>query len=236
MTEEASKVANSLGMWLACIPMVAIALFQSYIFMKKAWKAGLEMGLSRDQLKTGMRAGAISSIGPACTILISLVALIAIVGGALAWLRLSVIGSIMYEGLAANTALDAMGTAVGDPGFNVTALANCVWVMAIGSCGWVLVSGLFTHKMDSVRMKIVGGNSALLPVITACCALGAIGYQSAKQLLTFSRSAIVVIVSAAVIVLLDYLTKKTGKKWIKEWSLGICILVGMFAGIIGLSA
>ena len=234
MTEEASKIANSFGMWAICTPMVLIMLFQAYIFMKKAWEAGQKMGLSKDKMKQGLRTAAITSIGPGFSILISLVGLIAIVGSAIGWLRLSVIGAMMFEGLAASEALGAMGTAVGDPGFDLTALANIVWVMAIASGGWILLTGLFTHKLDSIRLKIVGGKTDLLPVFTIAAVLGAFGYQVSKHALTISRSTIAVIVSALVMVLLNYISKKTGKRWIREWALGFCMLVGMFASVIGL--
>jgi len=52
--------------------------------------------------------------------------------------------------------------------------------MALGTCGWLIVSALFTHKLETVRMKIVGGKEALLPVFTICAILGAFGYNVAK--------------------------------------------------------
>ncbi len=235
MSPEVAKIANSPGFWLVCIPMVLIMLFQSYVFMKKAWKSGLEMGMSKEQMMRGLRSGAITSIAPAFSILIALVGLIAIVGSALAWLRLSVIGAIMFEGFAAQTALTAMGTAVGDPGYTPAAFANCVWVMALGSCGWILVTGLFTHKLEWVRMKAVRGKAELLPIFTICAILGAFSYQVAKHAVTVSRSSIAVAVGALCIILLNYLADKMNKKWIKEWSLGFAMIAGMFAATIGMT-
>ncbi len=235
MTPEVAKVASSPGFWLICSPMVLIMLFQSYVFMRKAWKTGLEIGISKDQMTRGMRSAAITSIAPAFSIFIGLVGLVAIVGPALAWLRLSVIGAIMFEGLAAQTALSAMGTAVGDSGYTLTAFANIVWVMALGSCGWILFTAFFTHKFEVLRIKAVRGRMELLPVFTICAILGAFGYQVTKHAVTISRSTIAVIASALFMILLDYIANKTGKRWIKEWSLGFAMLVGMFAATIGIT-
>jgi len=234
MTEEVSKIANSPAFWLACTPIVLIMLFQSYIFMKKAWESGQEYGMSKDQMKRAIRSAAITSIGPAFNIFIGLVGLVAMVGSALAWMRLSVIGAIMYEALAVNEALTAVGTAVGDSGYNLTAFANIIWVMAIGSCGWILFTGLFTHKFDSIRLKAVKGRTELLPVMAICAILGYFGYQVMKYTITLNRATIAVLVSALFMLLLDYLAKKTGKRWIKEWSLGFTMIAGMAAAVIGL--
>lgn len=235
MTPEVLKVANSPGFWAICIPMVLIVLLQAYVFMKKAWKTGLEMGIPKQQMMQGLRSGAITSIAPAFSVLIALVGLIAIVGSALAWLRLSVIGAIMFEGLAAETALTALGTSVGDAGYNLTAFANIAWVMALGSCGWLLISGLFTHKLEAIRLKAVRGRTELLPVFTICAILGAFGYQVAKHAVTISRSTVAVVASALFMILLNYIANKTGKRWIKEWSLGFSMLVGMFVATVGMT-
>jgi hypothetical protein len=235
MTPEVAKIANSPGFWLVCIPMVLVMLFQSYIFMKKAWKFGVSMGIPKEKMVRGLRSGAITSIAPAFSVLIALVGLIAIVGSALAWQRLSVIGAIMYEGFAAQTALAAMGTAVGDPGYTPVAFANCVWVMALGSAGWILITALLTHKLEWLRIKAVRGKMELLPICTICAVLGAFGYQVAKHAVTVSRSTIAVVASALCMILLNYITNKTGKRWIREWSLGFAMLVGMFAATIGVT-
>lgn len=235
MPQETAAVANSVGFWIVCAPMVIVTLLQSIIFMRKAWKAGRKMGMPAEQIKRGMRSGAITAIAPSFAVMIALVGLISMVGSALAWLRLSVIGAIMFEGLAVSEALSAMGTAVGDPGYTLPAFANVIWVMAIGSSGWLLFTGLFTHKLDGIRNKAVGGRTYLLPIISVCAVLGAFGYQAAKQAVTFSRSTIAVLVSAAVMVAITLAADKTGKRWIKDWSLGIAMICGMFAAVIGLS-
>ena len=52
------------------------------------------------------------------------------------------------------------------------AFANGVWAMILGSVGWIIVSGLFTHKIDGLRTRLAGGNQKALPIITAAATLG----------------------------------------------------------------
>jgi len=126
LNSDTFAIANSAGLWLACSPIVIIMLIQAIIFMRKAWKTGPQIGVTKEQMKSGMRSGVITSIGPAIAVLVALVGLIATVGSAIGWMRLSVIGAIMFEGLAANNAMEAMGAAVGDGSFTPTVLACCV--------------------------------------------------------------------------------------------------------------
>lgn len=234
MNQEAQAAAGSVGFLIVCIPMVLVTLFQAIFFMKKAWKNGLDIGMPKEKLVRGLRSGTITAIAPSFAVLIALVGLIAIVGPALAWLRLSVIGAIMFEGLAADTALTQMGTAVGDAGYGVDAFACIVWVMAIASSGWLILTGLFTHKLEGIRTKVVAGREYLLPVVSVGACLGCFGYQTSKFVITLSRSTISALVSAAVMIVLTIIANKTKIGWIKEWSLGIAMVCGMFAAVIGL--
>lgn len=227
MTTETKAIANSFGFWLACSPLVFILIFQTIIFMKKAWKQGVKIGLEKKRMKRGIRSSVISSIGPALSILITLVGLIAVVGSALAWMRLSVIGSIMFEGIAAENALSAMGTAVGDSAYTPDALAAIVFVMALSSGGWLLTSATFTPKLDKIRMKAVGGKEELLPIFTIGAVLGAFAFQASKYIVKVNKSTVAVIAGFISMVILNWLAQKLEKKFIKEWALGISMVVAM---------
>lgn len=91
------KTANSLFMWISCIPAVALVFFQAYIFMKRAWKTGPQMGVTKEQMKEAAKSSLVASIGPSIVIVTGMVSLLASVGGPLAWMRLAFIGSVMYE-------------------------------------------------------------------------------------------------------------------------------------------
>lgn len=226
------EVANEWGFWIIGIVMVSIVVFQSIIFMKKAWFTGLEMGLRPEQLKSGLRSAVISSLGPSFAVLIGMVALIAIIGAPMAWMRLSVIGAVMYEGYAAECGAQVLGTSVGSEGYGVLEFANSLWVIALGSCGWLLITGLFTHKLDGLRSRIVGKRQDLLPVISIGAILGAFGFQVSKALVTIGRPSIAAIVAALTMVVMQIVADKLGKRWLKEWSLGVAMALGMFSAVL----
>ena len=89
--------------------IVAAVLGQSVFFLVKAWKRGVELGMEKKKLRKIARTAAIFTVAPAVAIVISVIALSQKLGIPLPWLRLSVVGSLSYETIAAeNTAL-AMG-------------------------------------------------------------------------------------------------------------------------------
>ncbi len=224
------KIANSPAMWIACIIPIVVLWFQALKFMNMAFKTGQKMGMKKETLMTGLRTGLISSIGPSCAILIGMMALMVNMGAPFSWMRLSYIGSVMYELMAANFGAMAVGTKLGAPEFGKLAFSNAVWVQTIGALGWLVVCLLFTHKLELVRTKIAGGKIKFLPIMTAAAMLGAFAYMCAPKLLAGHGNAISLIIGMLSMVFFIKLSDKSHAKWLKEWSLGFAMLIGMFVG------
>lgn len=100
---------NATVLFVLVAVIIAVVLGQSIFFLVKAWKRGVELGMDRRKLRKIARTAAIFTVAPAVAIVISVIALSKKLGIPLPWLRLSVVGSLSYETIAAeNTAL-AMG-------------------------------------------------------------------------------------------------------------------------------
>ena len=93
--------------------LVAVVLGQSIYFLLKALKRSKELGMDQTKVKKTMKTAAIFTIAPAVAIVISVITLSKKLGLPLPWLRLSVVGSMSYETIAANNALSAMGQSLG---------------------------------------------------------------------------------------------------------------------------
>ncbi|WP_239643446.1 DUF5058 family protein [Natronococcus jeotgali] len=225
-------VANSAYMWAAAGLVVLLVIAQAGLFMRRAYRSGKRMGMSEDQLKTGMRAGMISAVGPAVAILIGMMALVATVGGAIAWMRLSAIGSVMFELSAAELGTQQLGYSLGDEGLTEVAYANAVWVMTFGAVGWLVISGLFTPHMETVRQRIGSGREALLPVISAAAMLGAFGYLATGEVMSGSPFTASVAVGGLMMLALLQIADNRDIQWIREWALGTAMIVGLFAGVV----
>ncbi len=93
--------------------LIAVVLGQSVYFLVKALRRSKELGMDQKKIKKTMKTAAIFTIAPAVAIVISVITLSKKLGLPLPWLRLSVVGSMSYETIAANNALSAMGQSLG---------------------------------------------------------------------------------------------------------------------------
>jgi len=134
------EIANSFPMWIAAGVAVALVLFQAILFARKSYSTGKEFGLTEKQMKSAMKSSLITSIGPSIVILTGLLAILVTVGGPMSWMRLSFIGSVMFELMAVGFGAGAVGVEVGTDAMTNEAFANAVWTMILGSFG-SLVSG-----------------------------------------------------------------------------------------------
>lgn len=227
------KIANSFPMWLAAGIAVALALFQAILFAKKSYTTGKTMGLTEKQMKGAMRSSLITSIGPSIVILTGLLALLVSVGGPMAWMRLSYIGSIMFELMAVGFGTEAVGVQLGVDSMTEMAFANAVWTMILGSIGWIIFSVLTADKMGKVQDKVVKGNKALLAIISTAAILGAFAALVSPHLLGMNRNSIAALAGGVIMLVLSLIMRsKPEIKWLKEWALAIALFGGMIVAAV----
>ncbi len=224
-------VANSPWLWISAMPVVLIVLLQAGLFLRRSWKNGKEMGLSDEQLATGLKTGIISAIGPAIAVLAAMLALIATIGGPVAWMRLSVIGSVAFELPAAELGISQLGFGFGDDGITETAFATAVWTMTLGGIGWLLVAALGTPHMEKARQKVVGGRDTLLPIITSGAMLGAFAYFVSGEVTSGAPETGSVAIGGLVMLSLLTIADRKEIQWIREWALGTAMAVGLLVGM-----
>ena len=130
--------------------LVAVVLGQSVYFLVKAWKRSKELGMDQTKIKKTVKTAAIFTIAPAVAIVISVMTLSQTLGLPLPWLRLSVVGSMSYETIAASNALEAMGQSLGS-GAALTAqqYVNVLLVMTISIMMGIWLVPVIGKKLQS---------------------------------------------------------------------------------------
>ncbi len=93
--------------------LIAVVLGQSVYFLVKALRRSKALGMDQAKIKKTIQTAAIFTVAPAVAIVISVITLSKKLGLALPWLRLSVVGSMSYETIAASNALQALGQSLG---------------------------------------------------------------------------------------------------------------------------
>ena len=222
------QIANSVPLWIAAGLGVALVLFQSILFARKSISAGSEMGITGQQMRSAMKSSFITSIGPSVAILTALLVLMVSLGSPVAWMRLSFIGSMMFEMMAAGFGTGALGQTLGVDAIDNGAFANALWTMALGSIGWTLVSVLTADKMDKAQKRLTKGDPGLMKVISAAALVGAFGALLPPHLLSMNRNTVAALAGAGIMTVMILISKKhSSKTWLKEWSLAIALFGGM---------
>ena len=111
--------------------LVAVVLGQSVYFLVKALKRSKTIGMDQTKIRKTMLSAGIFTIAPAVAIVISVMVLSKTLGLPLPWLRLSVVGSMSYETIAANNALSAMNQTLGAGSITSQQYVNVLLVMTI---------------------------------------------------------------------------------------------------------
>ena len=218
---DAMKIANSIPMWIACGIPVILVIAQALIFAKKSYSAGKKIGLTEKQMKNAIKSSAITSIGPSIVILSGMLSLLITVGGPMAWMRLSLIGSVMFESIA------SVGVQLGADTLTPLALDMAVWTMILGSIGWIIFATISASRMDKVQHKISGGDPAKLMAISSAAIIGAFSSMSSSHLIKLNKNSVACVLGAVFMAILLTISEKKNIKWLKEWNLTISILAAM---------
>ena len=94
--------------------IIAAVLAQSVYFLLKACRRAKQLGMDQKKIRKTILTAAIFTIAPALSIVIAVISLSQSLGLALPWLRLSVVGSLSYEAIAAANAASGMGVELSD--------------------------------------------------------------------------------------------------------------------------
>lgn len=225
------EIANSGILWLITFSAIALVLFQVIVFLKKSFSAGKKMGLEKKTLHTAFKVGAVSAIGPSMVVVIGMVSLLIVVGGPTALMRLAYIGNVAYELLAAEFAADAYGVTISDPNLPPEVFSVTLWCMAFGCIGWIVVTALFTDKMEKVKTRLSKGSNAskLIPAISTAAMLGAYGYLTAGYAIGLDANTVALLSGFFVMLVIIFIYKKKKIKWLNEWGLTIAMVSGVCA-------
>ena len=224
---EALQIDNSLPMWLACGVAVVLVIAQALIFIKKAMDAAPKVGLSKEEVNKAVKSAALTSIGPSIVVLSGMLSLLVTVGGPMAWMRLSFIGSVMFESIAAGIGTGSVGVQLGVDELTPLALTMAVWTMIIGSVGWIIFSTFAADKMDKIQAKLAGSNPAGLTIISSGAIIGVFAAMVGQKLVALDKNALATVLGAILMFVMMQLTKNEKYAKLREWNLTIAILVAM---------
>ena len=222
--------------------IVAFVLGQSVFFLVRALKRAKELGIASNTVKKTVSSSAIFTIAPAVAILVGGVVLSKSLGLALPWLRLSVIGSLSYEVIAAENAMEPLGQDMSSVITSPSAFVTILWVMTLSIALGLILVPLITKKVQTGVSKIgmkdkkwgeIFSNAMFLGMISAFlgyvfCDVTAVADGNLQGL----TPVCVMVVSAVVMAVLGILSTKLKIRWMTDYALPISLLCGMASAIL----
>ena len=218
--------------------IIALVLAQSFYFLFKALRRAKQLGIAKNVIKKTISSSAVFTIAPAIAVLVGVVVLSKSLGIALPWLRLSVIGSLSYETVAAKNTLGAdLGTTITDPSIYI----SIAWVMTLSIAAGLVLVPFFTKKIhkgvNNIGMKDkkwgeILNNAMFLGMISAF-----LGYVFCDVGLVIDGDlsgfipVCVMLVSAVVMVICGVLSSKLKARWITDYALPLSLVAGMASAI-----
>lgn len=227
--ELTSEIANSAGLWIVCMPLLAVCLVQAFLIYRRAKAMARDsgIGLSDQEQSLALKTGLLTSVGPSITSFISIIGLQAVVGSPVALQRSMIICAAGTELRAANFAADAGGTVMGF-GMPLEVLTAALWVMALNGCGWLVFCLFFTDKMTVFTQKITGGSAAMLTVFSTCAILGTCCYNGTMYLKHGGGMIVSFLCAVAARLVCDQIARK--HRGILAWAMSLSLLAGMMGG------
>ena len=216
--------------------VILAVLAQSVFFLVRALRRAKELGMETAKLRKVMLSVAIFTVAPAVSILVGVLALAKSFGVALPWLRLSIIGSLSYETIAAETTLKQFAGDLTASGF-VTVL----FVMTFGIALGLILTPILTKRIQKgvkglekrdKKWSEIFNNAMFLGMISAF-----LGYVFCDVTNVFKGDTsglipVCVMAASMLLMLICGLTAKLTKiRWITDYALPISLVGGMASAI-----
>lgn len=231
--------------------IILLVVGQSVFFLVRALKRAKEIGISNERIKRIVISSALFTIAPAVSILVGVIALSKTLGVPLPWLRLSVIGSLSYETVAAGNAITAFGAEMGEQITSPSMYVTVCFVMTIGILIGLILVPLLTKKIQHGMIKLDSMDKKWSEIFTNAMFLGMISaflgyvfcdvtnlFRSSEYLASqgVTRTAClipvcVMLAAAVVMAALGLSAKKFKLRWMEDYALPISLIAGMASAI-----
>lgn len=241
------KQLNSAPVYLICGCIVAFVAAVCVVFLVRAWRAGVAIGMDKTKMKRAITASATFSVLPSVGILLGVIALSGSLGTPWPWLRLSVIGALHYETQVAQAAAEQVGMStlsaseMTASGFATIALLMSVCIM------WGMVLSVFFNKRYTKKLGSGAGagkgggfgdiamTAMFIGLVSAYIGSYVGAFVSGGGLFRFGGDwTPLVVVAAACLAMAGFmvLSEKKNMAWLDSFSIAGSMIVGMAAAVL----
>src|SRR5690625_4408940 len=160
-------ILNGIPLYALVILGLLFIFGLAFIFFRKSYARALELGYSKETLRGVIKSSVIFTIIPSIAIVIALFSLVAVLGIPWSWFRLSVVGSLAYELMAAEMAVTGSGfesLSQFIQSGEISAIGTIMFVMSISIVGGVIFMALFGKKIQTTMQDYQAKDSQWGPL------------------------------------------------------------------------
>lgn len=212
---------NFVPLYIIGIILISYILVETVLMYQKAYKRGLELGITKTQLNETTRSSVIFSIVPSIPILIGLITMIPLFGDVvIPWIRLSVIGSVSYETYAATAIKNAVG--VSSLTENLQVYSTAIWTMTVSILSGMIILIFFYKKYTTQLESIKKRDKRWSELLIAAMFMGLVGTIGAQQITIGGYNTLALFISVGIMAIIGGLSLKF--KWLEEFALPVSML------------
>lgn len=207
------------------------------ITLRKAYRHGLAIGLPKEKLRATITSSAIYSVVPSFSIVIGLFSLAAVLGVPWSWFRLSVVGAVSYELMAADMVATGAGyssvaalNAAGDPSI----VGTVMFVMSFCILGGIVGVLIFGKRVQTGLEKVRNKNGAVGALVTGVLALAIPEVFAPLQIMKGPVAFAVWTTSCVIVVIHNMIIKKFHCLWLRNFVMADTLILGMASSLLWL--
>lgn len=233
---EVMQVANGPVMWGIALLTIAVVVVQAVLIYRLTKRRVEKEGtLTKEEIRTALKTGGITAIGPAISVFVLALSMISLLGAPATLMRIGIIGSASTEMTVANMGALVAGVTLGAEELTMPAFGAAMLACAFMSCGYLILIPVISRGLGKPLQKIFtsgeDGRPSKLAIFfgTVFPALFflVLAVNQIAQGLDYLAA---MVVSAAIMFVLNKVARDRDIKWLKAWSMGIAVLAAMICG------
>ena len=224
-----TSIINSPLLWVLSGLMVVASVSQAIVFLRNSLREAENLGIEKARRLASVRSACITSLGPSLAPVVSVLALIAVIGSPTTWMRLCDVGAARTELGVVSLMANLAGAEVGAESFGLTAFSYSLWGMALNNFGWLIIVFLLVHRMNKVVTWMdTKYDPKWIKVLMGASTMSMFAYLLSNQLYTFDmKKWTAAALGGGMMLLMSTAFKKHQR--LQELALGVALIFGMLA-------
>ncbi|WP_138159716.1 DUF5058 family protein [Peptoniphilus catoniae] len=226
---------NSKLLYILVFIGLGIIFAMCIFFFMRARSRAKEMGIGNEEIKSVIRSSIIFSIVPSISIIIGLITLVPILGVPWPFFRLSVVGSLPYELMAADLAVKGANYASlsdflenGSP----EAAGAILFVMSIAIMGGMVFNIVALKKMHTGVVKAGSKDTPAVDLALSVLVIGMMSVFVPAQFVQSDIHKLTLLVSAIVTLVLSKIALKYKIGWLNDFVMSFALVIGMISAVV----